>query len=217
MLLGTPHIIALLLSYLIGGIPTAFLIGKGVHGIDLREKGSRNLGATNTFRVLGWKSGLLVLLIDVTKGCGVVFASVKALPPISDSSILLKLGMGAAAVIGHIFPVYMRFKGGKGVATILGVVVAVHPSAALICLAIFLVLFLITRYVSLGSIAAACAFPILIILVFKAEDPALIHFSWIFALLILLTHHKNIDRLIRNQENKLRFSSMGDKSDHHEA
>lgn len=217
MFLELPHIFATLLGYLIGAVPTAFLVGKGIHGLDLRNKGSRNLGATNTFRVLGLKSGLLVLSIDILKGWGVLFAFSQFLQGMSDPLTLMKLLIGVAAVLGHVFPVYMGFKGGKGVATILGVVLAVHTWAALICLGIFLMLFLLTRYVSLGSLAAGCAFPILIILVFKTEDPALIHFSWIFALLIVFTHHKNIDRLMRNQESKLRFSSIGDKSDQQEA
>jgi glycerol-3-phosphate acyltransferase PlsY len=216
MILEIPHIFSILVAYLIGSIPTAFLVGKGFHAVDLRREGSGNLGATNTFRVLGRKSGILVLLIDILKGWLLVTLAAQILPPIAGSLITLKLSIGAAAVIGHILPVYMGFKGGKGVATILGVVLGIHPWSALICLGIFLVLFLLTRYVSLGSIVAACSFPILVILVFKAEDPALIHFSWLFALLILLTHHKNIDRLLRNQENKMRFSSIGDKDEDHE-
>lgn len=206
------HILGMLIAYLIGSIPTAFLIGKGIRGTDLREEGSGNLGATNTFRVLGWKNGCIVLLIDIFKGMGTVLLGV-ALLPWSGSSIGLQLLIGAAAVLGHIFPVYMNFKGGKGVATILGVVLAIHPWAALICFGIFLILFYATRYVSLGSIIAACAFPLLIIFVFKTEDPMLIHFSWGFALLILLTHHKNIDRLIHDRENKLNFTSIRSKGE----
>ncbi|MFB6258732.1 MAG: glycerol-3-phosphate 1-O-acyltransferase PlsY [Flavobacteriales bacterium] len=215
--IGIGHIGGLLLAYLIGAIPSAFLIGKALHNIDLREHGSKNLGATNTFRVLGWKKGLFVLAIDILKGWAVVFLIPLFLSPIAGSLIMLRLILGATAVLGHIFPVYMNFKGGKGVATVLGVVLAIHYAAALICLGIFLVLFLLTRYVSLGSIAAACSFPVLVILVFRAQDPALIHFSWAFALLILLTHHKNIERLIRNQENKLDFSSNGPKEQEQES
>lgn len=210
------HILALSLAYAIGGVPTAFLVGQGYHGIDLRKVGSKNLGATNTFRVLGWKSGVVVLLIDIFKGWGTVFLSAFLFPPLIGSTVSLQLAVGAAAVLGHIFSIYMRFKGGKGVATILGVVLAIHPWAALICLGVFFMLFLPTRYVSLGSIGAAFAFPILVILIFKANDPAMIHFSWIFSLLIIFTHRKNIARLIGNRENKIRFTSLGDKDEEHE-
>lgn len=206
------HILAILGAYLIGSIPTAYLVGKGGHGVNLRNEGSGNLGATNTFRVLGWKSGTVVLLIDVLKGWGVVYASF-FLQPLKDPGILMQLSLGMAAVLGHIFPVFVGFKGGKGVATVTGVVIAVHPWAALICLGVFLLLFLLTRYVSLGSIAAACTFPIMVIFVFRSEEPVLIHFSWALALLILLTHHKNIDRLLKNRENKLRISSIAENED----
>ncbi len=210
---GSLQIISFLIAYLVGAIPTAFLIGRGAHGVDLRREGSGNLGATNTFRVLGWKSGITVLALDILKGWTLVFLSPYFLAPIAGSLISLKLAIGSAAVIGHILPLYMNFKGGKGVATALGVILGIHPWAALICLGIFLFLFILTRYVSLGSITAACCFPLLVILVFKAKDPALIHFSWIFALLILLTHHKNIERLLQNRENKMRFSTPGDKEE----
>lgn len=206
------HILAILGAYLIGSIPTAYLVGKGWHGVNLRNEGSGNLGATNTFRVLGWKSGTVVLLIDVLKGWGVVYASFFLLP-LNVPGILMQLSVGMAAVLGHIFPVFVGFKGGKGVATVTGVVIAVHPWAALICLGVFILLFLLTRYVSLGSIAAACTFPIMVIFVFRSEDPVLIHFSWALALLILLTHHKNIDRLLKNRENKLRISSLEENED----
>lgn len=200
------HIAAVLLAYMIGSFPTAYLIGKARHGVDLREEGSKNLGATNTFRVLGWQSGTLVLLVDVLKGWGVVQTSF-ALEVLSVEGYFIHFSIGLAAVLGHIFPIYMSFKGGKGVATVLGVVIAVHPWAALSCIGIFLLLFLLTRYVSLGSILAACTFPVLVIFVFKSEDPFLIHFSWVLALLIVFTHHKNIDRLLKKKENKLHFST----------
>jgi glycerol-3-phosphate acyltransferase PlsY len=210
------HILSFLLAYAIGGTPTAFLIGKAWHGTDLRQVGSKNLGATNTFRVLGWKSGMVVLTIDILIGWVVVFSASYLFPPLAGAIIHLQLLVGGAAVLGHILSPYMGFKGGKGVATVLGVVLAIHPWAALICLAIFLILFLLTRYVSLGSITAALSFPVLVILVFNAKEPALVHFSWIFALLILLTHRKNIDRLLRAKENKMRFSSLGEKEEPHE-
>lgn len=209
------HIAAVLIAYLIGSFPTAFLVGKARHGVDLREEGSKNLGATNTFRVLGWQSGILVLLVDVLKGWGLVQASF-SMEILSAEGYLMHLSIGLAAVLGHIFPIYMGFKGGKGVATVLGVVIAVHPLAALSCIGIFLLLFLLTRYVSLGSILAACTFPVLVIFVFNSEDPFLIHFSWVLALLILFTHHKNIDRLLKKKENKLHFSSTREDQEEEE-
>ncbi len=200
-------ILAVGLAYIIGSIPTAVWTGKMVHGIDVREKGSGNAGATNTFRVLGKKTGIPVLLFDILKGWAAIFLIVHLIWPSAGSQEIMgmRLFLGAGAVLGHIFPVFASFKGGKGIATLLGVVLAIHLYAALTCLGIFLLFFLLTRYVSLGSIIAAIAFPILINLVFKTDSLTLVLFSIGFPILVLITHQKNIERLLKNEENKARI------------
>ncbi len=199
-------IIALLLvAYLIGSIPSAVWIGKAFHGIDVREHGSGNAGATNTFRVLGKKAGIPVLLMDVVKGAlavNLVWFQADFLSNEITQFTNLKLAFGFCAVIGHIFPIFAGFRGGKGIATLLGIVLAVHPQAALCSLGIFLVVLTITKYVSLGSMLAGIAFPLFISLVFKTQVTSLIIFSSVVAILIVVTHQKNIQRLLKNNENK---------------
>lgn len=199
-------IIALLLvAYLIGSIPSAVWIGKAFHGIDVREHGSGNAGATNTFRVLGKKAGIPVLLMDVVKGAlavNLVWFQSDFLSNEITQFTNLKLAFGFCAVIGHIFPIFAGFRGGKGIATLLGIVLAVHPQAALCSLGLFLVVLTITKYVSLGSMLAGIAFPLFISLVFKTQVTSLIIFSSVVAILIVVTHQKNIQRLLKNNENK---------------
>jgi len=199
-------IIALLLiAYLVGSIPSAVWIGKAFHGIDVREHGSGNAGATNTFRVLGKKAGIPVLLMDVVKGAlavNLVWFQSDFLSNEITQFTNLKLAFGFCAVIGHIFPIFAGFRGGKGIATLLGIVLAVHPQAALCSLGLFLVVLTITKYVSLGSMLAGIAFPLFISLVFKTQVTSLIIFSSVVAILIVVTHQKNIQRLLKNNENK---------------
>ncbi len=194
-------------AYLIGSLPSAVWIGKRYYDLDVREHGSRNAGFTNTMRLLGWKAGVPVFIFDVLKG----FTAVNLIhilnyyEPQTDHFINYQLILGTAAVLGHIFPVYVGFKGGKGVATLLGLVLAVQPEVTLICLGIFILVLFTTGYVSLSSIAAGISFPVLIIVIFKTTFISLIIFSLIVAVLLLLTHQKNIQRLIRNEENKTRI------------
>lgn len=200
------HIAGLAIAYLIGSIPTAVWIGKVFYGIDVREYGSGNAGATNTFRVLGKKAGIPVLLIDVFKGwISVNMAYLTDYRPGSEQFVNFQLVMGIAALLGHIFPVYAGFRGGKGIATLLGIVLAVHPPAALISISIFILVLLISRYVSLGSMIAALSFPVLIIVVFKSVIPSLVIFSLVIAVLVLITHQKNIERLLRREESKTKL------------
>lgn len=195
---------AAVLAYLLGSIPTSVWIGKFFYGIDVREHGSGNAGSTNTFRVLGTKAGIPVFVIDVLKAFAatslVIF--MKHLVPGTRDYINVQLLLGASAVLGHIFPIYVGFKGGKGVASLLGVVLAIVPEAGLIALGIFTATLLIFRYVSLGSLVAGISFPILVIVVFKTTVTSLMLFSIIVAVLLLFTHQKNIQRLIRKEENK---------------
>ncbi|MFD2248634.1 glycerol-3-phosphate 1-O-acyltransferase PlsY [Pontibacter ruber] len=199
-----------LVAYLIGSIPTAVWIGKSYYGIDIRQYGSGNSGATNTFRVLGKKPGTIVMLIDMFKGWAatslagllVIFNAIPA-----DDLIVYKLIMGAIAVLGHIFPVYERFKGGKGVATLLGMMLAIHTEVALVCMVIFLIVLFTSKYVSLGSMIAALAFPMLLLLPrFHPENPILIIFGFILFAIVVLTHRKNINRLLHGEESKANIS-----------
>jgi len=194
-------------AYLIGSIATSVWIGKAFYNVDVREHGSGNAGFTNTVRVLGWKAGLPVFFIDVLKGyiaVSLVRMSGNFVPG-TISFINFQLLLGAAAVLGHIFPLYVGFKGGKGVATLLGLLLAIQPHVTLICLAIFLVSFLTTRYVSLSSMIAGIAFPVLNILVFHTTAVSLIIFSMIVSILLLLTHQKNIERLLKREESRAKI------------
>ncbi|GAB3534258.1 glycerol-3-phosphate 1-O-acyltransferase PlsY [Pontibacter brevis] len=193
-------------AYLIGSISTAVWLGKAYYGIDIRKHGSGNSGATNTFRVLGKKPGAIVMLIDIFKGWAatslagllIIFDVVA-----SENLVVYQLIMGALGVLGHIFPVYERFKGGKGVATLLGMMLAIEPVVALMCIAIFVIVLFTSKYVSLGSMIAALAFPILLLLPrFHPENPILIVFGFILFAVVALTHRKNINRLIAGEESK---------------
>jgi glycerol-3-phosphate acyltransferase PlsY len=207
-MITVPTIISLLLAYLLGSIPTAVWVGRIFYGVDVREYGSGNAGATNTFRVLGKKAGIPVLLIDAMKGFAAVnLVHLFAEEPISDAAFVnYQLALGIAAVIGHIFPLFAGFRGGKGIATLLGLMLAIHTEGALIALCVFVLVFAITKFVSLGSMTAALSFPFIIVLVFHTTIPSLIIFSMFVAILVLVTHQKNIERLFRREENKANIS-----------
>lgn len=199
-------IIALLMigAYLLGSIPSAVWIGKKFYGVDVREHGSKNAGATNTLRVLGARAAMPVFGIDVLKGFAAVMLShLSGYAPDSDALMNLKIALVAAAVIGHILPIFAGFKGGKGVATLAGAVLAVYTPAVLICLGIFIVVLAISHYVSLSSMVAGVMFPILIVFVFKEDYPVLIVFSCIISVLLIFTHRKNIKRLLAGTESKI--------------
>ncbi len=200
-------VIVFLASYLIGSLPTAVWLGEAYFGLDVRDHGSGNAGATNTFRVLGKKAGLIVMTVDLLKGW---IASSLAIVLVLfnvveyENLILYKLLLGIAAILGHIFPVFAQFRGGKGVATLLGMILSIHIEAALICIGIFFLVFLFSRYVSLGSMIAALAFPILLMLPkFNPKEPVVIIFAFTLFAIVVLTHQKNIKRLIRGEESKL--------------
>ncbi|MCE3280460.1 MAG: plsY [Bacteroidetes bacterium] len=193
-------------AYLLGSIPTAVWIGKYFYRIDVREYGSGNAGATNTFRVLGKKAGIPVLLIDVLKGFAAVnLAYISNYAPHSNQFINLQLVLGIASLIGHIFPIFASFRGGKGIATLLGIILAVHLFAALSAMGIFILVLLVSSYVSLSSIIAAVLFPVIVIGIFKETVPSLIIFSILIAIMVLITHQKNIERLLRREESKSRI------------
>jgi glycerol-3-phosphate acyltransferase PlsY len=204
-----------LIAYLLGSIPTAVWIGKAYYGLDVREHGSKNAGATNTFRVLGKKPGILVLLIDITKGgmaSSIPYFALTAMIALPDSgpntAALIHIGnvqivASILAVVGHVFPVFAGFRGGKGVATSLGVIIGLQPIAALICLAVFLSVFIASKYVSLGAMAAAVVFPIVVHFVLKNESLWMTLFSILLAVLVIFAHRKNIGRLARGEENRM--------------
>ena len=197
-------VIYVLIGYLLGSIPSAVWIGKTLYGTDVREHGSKNAGATNTFRILGRKAGIIVLLMDVIKGVLAVLLPVWFIHGLHPEDLIrLRLIVGAAVFLGHVFPVFAQFRGGKGVATSLGIVIGIHPVAAAICLGVFLVVFILSQYVSLGAITAATLFPIAIIFIFRSESLALNLFSVIIGATVIFTHKKNIARLLKGEESKM--------------
>lgn len=203
--LETILIVSLLIgAYLLGSIPTAVWWGKRYYGIDVREFGSGNAGATNTFRVLGKKAGIPVLTIDIIKGIlAVLLAHFSPFEFDSNQYVNLQLGLGIAALVGHVFPVFAGFRGGKGVATILGVVICLTPITSLLVLLVFLTVLFATRYVSLSSMTAGVSFPFILNLVLKNQNQTLMIFSVFVAILLIITHKKNITRLIKRQETKV--------------
>jgi len=199
------EVLLILSAYLIGSIPTALWVSRSFFGIDIREYGSGNAGATNTFRVLGSRWGTFVMAVDVLKG--VVATSLFILVPyyLHDETerTNFMVGLGLAAVTGHIFPIWAEFRGGKGVATLFGMIIAIQPLAAICCVAVFLLVLYLTRFVSLSSILASLAFAVLILYIFDAHETLYRGFAIAVALLVVLTHQKNISRLIRGNESKV--------------
>jgi len=200
-------LIGVILSYLIGSMPTALWVGKAFYGVDIRAHGSGNSGATNTFRVLGKKAGSMVLFIDVLKG--LTAASLVRycyfLDPGSVRYVNIQLLFGLVSVLGHIFPIYCQFKGGKGIATLLGMIIGIHYLSALACVLLFIVVLFSTRYVSLSSMLAAIAFPLFAIVIYKNEEPLFVAFGIAAAIMVILTHQKNIARLVEGTENKAKL------------
>lgn len=191
-------------AYLLGSIPTAVWWGEHFYGIDVREFGSGNAGATNTFRVLGKKAGIPVLIIDIVKGtCSVLLAFLSPYQFDSNPFVNLQLALGVASLVGHIFPIFAGFRGGKGVATILGVVICLTPITSCLVLVVFLTVLITTKYVSLSSMMAGISFPIFLNIVLKNHNDTLMVFSIFVAIMLVVTHKKNITRLLKKQESKV--------------
>ncbi len=208
-------ILEILAAYLLGSIPTAVWVGRMLYGIDIRQHGSGNAGATNVIRVLGYKAGIPVLLVDVFKGWLAVELAVW-LPIHGQSSEMLTyicIGMALAAVLGHVFPVYAGFKGGKGVGTVAGAGLALFPLAILLVLAVFIVVLVATHFVSLSSIIASLAFPLVVWFVLGVRHPGLVGLSLLIAVFIPVTHSKNIKRLLSGEERKFDFRRKKTTSD----
>lgn len=203
----------IVIAYLIGSIPTAVWVSKYFFGIDIREYGSGNAGATNTFRVLGKGWGSFVMAVDILKGVLASFLYLLLPYYLTDEfhRTNLMVGLGMAAVLGHIFPIWAGFKGGKGVATVFGMVLAIQPLVALAVVGIFLIVLYLTRFVSLSSILASLALPILILVIFNEPEPLYRIFAIAVALLVILTHQKNIHRLLNGNESKARIFKYRDR------
>ena len=193
-----------ILAYVIGSIPTSVWVSKYFFGIDIRDYGSGNAGATNSYRVLGPKWGTFIMVADVLKGVIATYLYV-LIPNYSHNELQranFMVGLGLAAVLGHIFPIFAEWKGGKGVATLLGMVTAIQPNVAVCCVAVFLLVLYLTRFVSLSSILAGIAFTVFILFVFNKKEPLYWIFAVSVALLVILTHQKNINRIFKGTESK---------------
>jgi acyl phosphate:glycerol-3-phosphate acyltransferase len=198
-------VLAVVLAYLLGSIPSAVWIGKRFHNIDVREHGSGNAGTTNTIRVLGWATGIPVLLIDIAKGwLAAILPVFFHLAPLGSALIInLQMLTGITAIIGHIFPVFAGFRGGKGVATVFGVFLALQPLLTFCCIGVFLVVLLITGIVSVSSMSGGISFPVFLFLFFDTPSVLFKIFSIIAGIGLLITHRKNIGRLLKGEERKL--------------
>ncbi len=201
---------ALIAAYLCGSIPSAVWIGQAFYGIDVREYGSGNAGATNTFRVLGKKAGIAVMIIDILKGWTATnlayFIGLSVTGPLHSVQFTnYQLALGITAVMGHLFPIFAGFRGGKGIATLCGMIFAVHLYAALLCVGVFLVVLLISKYVSLSSISAGFTFPLSVIFIFHSPLRSIVLYGMCICVLILVTHQKNIERLLKGKESKVNF------------
>lgn len=206
-------LILLVLSYLLGSFPTAILAGRLLKNIDIREHGSGNAGATNVFRVLGWKAAIVVLLIDMIKGFVPVFYLAPAFSTSPDQIIYFQLLAAIAAILGHMFTIFAGFKGGKGVGTSAGAFLGLAPLPLLIALLIFVIVVALSHYVSLGSLLASLGFIIILFLqkwAFHQNVPnVLMIISVVIVALIWYAHRSNIQRLLQGKENKLEFKKKG--------
>jgi len=198
-------------AYLIGSIPTSVWIGRKFYSTDVRNHGSGNAGATNTLRILGKKAGIVVLLIDIFKGwLAVALAVLSTYPSGSGARVHLEVACAFAAILGHIFPIYAGFKGGKGVATTMGIIIGISPEIALLCLVVFALVLFVSHYVSLASMLAVSSFPFWITTVFSEHYSGFVY-SWLIAfsvllpLVVIFMHRKNITRLLKKQETELKL------------
>jgi glycerol-3-phosphate acyltransferase PlsY len=199
---------ALLFAYLFGSIPTAVWLGQAFYGVDVREYGSGNAGATNTFRVLGKKAGIAVMIIDIAKGYTATnlayFIGLSVTGPQHTSQFVnYQLALGVTAVMGHLFPIFAGFRGGKGVATLFGMILAVNFPAAMFCVLVFVIVLLATKYVSLGSICAGFTFPLSTIFILQSTIRSEVLYGMCVCILILVTHQKNLERLLKGKESKV--------------
>ncbi len=204
MLLTFLEIAGIFVAYLLGSIPTAVFVGKRFYNLDIREHGSGNAGTTNTLRILGKGPAAVVMCVDILKGtlaasqAFLISQYAQGTPQLVNYMVVL----GAAAVTGHVFPVFAQFRGGKGIATLLGALLAIYPLVALLCLAVFFLTLFLINYVSLSSLLASIALPVLIFFIFKDHEIALRIFAIATAVTVIATHQKNINRLVNGTESK---------------
>ena len=202
------YIIVTIIAYLIGSISFSVIISKKIAGFDVREKGSGNAGSTNVLRTVGKKAAALTLLGDCLKGVVAILIALLAgkIVKETDSSLLIQLA-GIAVVIGHTFPIFFKFKGGKGVATSLGVLLMINWQIGLICLVFALILMVLTKFVSLGSVSAAILFPVLTLFINEnyIVPGNYIIFGIILAVIVVFNHRTNVKRLLTGTENKINF------------
>jgi glycerol-3-phosphate acyltransferase PlsY len=207
------ELLLIVLAYLIGSIPTSVWVSQYFFGIVIREYGSGNAGATNVYRVLGPKWGTTVMIVDMVKGIVAVKLAL-LLPQYADSTtkfLNLQIVLGLGAVLGHVFPIWADFRGGKGVATLFGLVLGISPLTALCCSGVFLLVLYLTRFVSLSSIFASIAFPVFILVIFNVENEIYRVFAIAVALMVILTHQKNIGRLLKGSESKVPILKYRDR------
>ena len=209
------ELLLIILAYLIGSIPTALLISRNFFGVDIRDYGSGNMGATNTYRTLGSRYGTMVMFFDILKGMLAV-SLYNFLPYYLHNSNMwdrtnFMIGLGLAAVVGHIFPIYARFRGGKGVATLFGMILAVQPVIAGSCVAVFLLVLYFTRYVSLSSIFAGLSLPVCVLWIWNDDVVLYRVFAVLVAALIILTHQKNISRILNGDESRVPILKYRDR------
>lgn len=209
------ELLFIFVAYLIGSIPTALIVSKRFFGVDIRDYGSGNMGATNTFRVLGSNYGTVVMLFDILKGMLAV-SLYNFLPYYLHNNTLydrtnLMVGLGMAAVVGHIFPLFAGFRGGKGVATLFGMVLAIQPVIAICCTGVFLLVLFFTRYVSLSSILAGLFLPICVLWIWDDDVTMYRLFAVLVAVMIIFTHQKNIVRILRGDENRVPILKYRDR------
>ena len=199
MIFVNPYVLAAL-AYATGATPTSYVVGRGVYGVDLRTKGSGNLGGTNTFRVFGWKAALPVIVVDVLKG----WFPVWYFPQIhGDAPWTWALVYGGAAIVGHVFSFWVGFKGGKGIATSGGVLLGLAPVAVAVCLGIWIGAVSVTRIVSVGSLSAALTLPV-VVYVLPREGSAMVWFAGALSVFVMWSHRSNIKRLLRGKESSFR-------------
>ena len=207
------ELLLIIIAYLIGSIPTALIISRKYFGVDIRDYGSGNMGATNTFRVLGPKHGTVVMIFDIFKGMAAV-ALFNFLPFYLHNELErtnLMIGLGLAAVLGHVFPIFAGFKGGKGVATLFGMVLAVQPVVAISCVGAFLLVLYLTRYVSLSSIIGALMLPISVLGIWNENEVIYRIFAVLVAFMVIITHQKNIGRILRGVESRIPILKYRDR------
>lgn len=207
------ELILIIIAYLLGSIPTAIIISKRFFNIDIRDYGSGNMGATNTFRVLGSKYGTIVMVCDILKGMAAVglfyFLPYYLHNEVDRTNFMI--GLGLAAVLGHVFPIFAGFKGGKGVATLFGMILAVQPVVAVSCVGVFIIVLYLTRYVSLSSILGALMLPVSVLWIWNEHETMYRIFALLVAAMVVFTHQKNIGRILRGVESRIPILKYRDR------